>query len=171
LESGGEVAILICAMQPRRLREPLTVDAEVHVHTYRTPGLTALARLIQACRRPWSIDHQLRRDSKLRRVEYQVLAMRSGNPDRTMRMSALADIANASLSRLSHVIERLERRGFVRRAPDRTDGRLPKAALTDEGFQALAAAAPGHVRHLRSLVVDVLSPERCDVSAVTQPAS
>jgi DNA-binding MarR family transcriptional regulator len=78
-------------------------------------------------------------------VEYQVLAVRSDNPDRTMRMSALADITNASLSRLPRVIDRLERRGFVRRAPDRTDGRLPKATLTDEGFQALAAAAPGHV--------------------------
>ncbi|MGB6771233.1 MAG: MarR family transcriptional regulator [Candidatus Dormiibacterota bacterium] len=93
-------------------------------------------------------------------VEYQVLAMLSESPDRTMRMSALAEVTNASLSRLSHVVERLERRGFVRRAPDRTDGRFTKAILTDEGFETLAAAAPGHVRHLRSLVIDVLSPEQ-----------
>ena len=109
---------------------------------------------------PWSIDQQLRRDSKLRMVEYQVLAMLSETPDRTMRMSALAEVTNASLSRLSHVVERLERRGFVRRAPDRTDGRYTKATLTDLGFETLAAAAPGHVRHLRSLLIDVLSPER-----------
>ena len=109
---------------------------------------------------PWSIDQQLRRDSKLRMVEYQVLAMLSERPDRTMRMSALAEVTNASLSRLSHVVERLERRGFVRRAPDRTDGRYTKATLTDKGFETLAAAAPGHVRHLRSLVIDVLSPEQ-----------
>ena len=109
---------------------------------------------------PWSIDQQLRRDSKLRMVEYQVLAMLSERPDRTMRMSALAEVTNASLSRLSHVVERLERRGFVRRAPDRTDGRYTKATLTGKGFEALAAAAPGHVRHLRSLVIDVLSPEQ-----------
>ena len=44
--------------------------------------------------------------------------------------------------------------------PDRTDGRFTKAILTDEGFETLAAAAPGHVRHLRSLVIDVLSPEQ-----------
>jgi DNA-binding MarR family transcriptional regulator len=109
---------------------------------------------------PWSIDQQLRRDSKLRMVEYQVLAMLSERPDRTMRMSALAEVTNASLSRLSHVVERLELRGFVRREPDRTDGRFTKAILTDEGFETLAAAAPGHVRHLRSLVIDVLSPEQ-----------
>jgi DNA-binding MarR family transcriptional regulator len=109
---------------------------------------------------PWSIDQQLRRDSKLRMVEYQVLAMLSESPDRTMRMSALADVTNASLSRLSHVVERLERRRFVRRTPDLTDGRYTKAILTDKGFETLAAAAPGHVRHLRSLVIDVLSPEQ-----------
>ncbi len=93
-------------------------------------------------------------------VEYQVLAMLSERPDRTMRMSELAEVTNASLSRLSHVVERLEQRGFVRRTPDRTDGRFTKAILTDEGFETLAAAAPAHVRHLRSLVVDVLSPEQ-----------
>jgi hypothetical protein len=32
--------------------------------------------------------------------------------------------------------------------------------LTDEGFQILAAAAPAHVAHVRSLVIDVLSPEQ-----------
>jgi DNA-binding MarR family transcriptional regulator len=109
---------------------------------------------------PWSIDQQLHHDSKLRMVEYQVLAMLSESADRTMRMSALADVTNASLSRLSHVVERLERRGFVRRAPDLTDGRFTKATLTDEGFETLVAAAPGHVNHLRSLVIDALSPEQ-----------
>ncbi len=93
-------------------------------------------------------------------VEYQVLAMLSESPDRTMRMSALAEVTNASLSRLSHVVERLERRGFVRRAPDRADGRFTNATLTAAGFATLAAAAPGHVRHLRSLVIDALSPEQ-----------
>ena len=109
---------------------------------------------------PWSIDQQLQRDSNLRMVEYQVLAMLSESPARTMRMSALAEVTNASLSRLSHLIERLERRGFVRREPDPTDGRFTNAILTETGFQTLAAAAPGHLAHVRSLVIDVLSPEQ-----------
>ena len=33
--------------------------------------------------------------------------------------------------------------------PDPADGRFTNAILTDEGFQALAAAAPGHVAHVR----------------------
>ena len=109
---------------------------------------------------PWSIDQQLQRDSKLRMVEYQVLAMLSESPERTMRMSSLAEVTNASLSRLSHLVERLESRGFVRREPDPTDGRFTNAILTEKGFQALAEAAPGHLAHVRSLVIDVLSPEQ-----------
>ena len=109
---------------------------------------------------PWSIDQQLQRDSNLRMVEYQVLAMLSESPQRTMRMSSLAEVTNASLSRLSHLVERLERRSLVRREPDPTDGRFTKAILTDGGFQTLAEAAPGHVAHVRSLVIDVLSAEQ-----------
>lgn len=109
---------------------------------------------------PWSIDQQLRRDSNLGMVEYQVLARLSNSPDRTQRMSSLAELTNASLSRLSHLVTRLEKRGLVRREPDPADGRFTNAILTDEGFQALAEAAPGHVAHVRSLVVDVISPEQ-----------
>jgi len=109
---------------------------------------------------PWSIDQQLQRDSGLRMVEYQVLAMLSENPERTVRMSSLAEVTNASLSRLSRLVQRLEERGMVRREPDPTDGRFTNAVLTEKGFRTLAEAAPGHVAHVRSLVIDVLSPEQ-----------
>jgi len=109
---------------------------------------------------PWSIDQQLQRDSKLRMAEYQVLAMLSTSPARTMRMSSLAEVTNASLSRLSHLVKRLEARGLVCRQPDPTDGRFTNAILTEKGFQTIAEAAPGHVAHVRSLVIDVLSPEQ-----------
>jgi len=109
---------------------------------------------------PWSIDQQLQRDSKLGMVEYQVLAMLSESLERTRRMSSLAEVTNASLSRLSRVIKRLEERGLVRREPDPTDGRFTDAILTEDGSRVLAEAAPGHVAHVRSLVIDVLSVER-----------
>ena len=109
---------------------------------------------------PWSIDQQLQHDSDLGMVEYQVLAMLSNAPARTMRMSSLAEVTNASLSRLSHLVKRLEGRGLVRREPDPADGRFTNAILTEKGFQTLAEAVPGHVAHVRSLVIDVLSPEQ-----------
>ena len=141
----------------------------------------AVVRLISWL--PWSIDQQLRRDSNLLMVEYQVLAILSETPERTMRMSSLAALTNASLSRLSHLFNRLEGRGLVRREPDLTDGRFTNAILTEQGFQVLAEAAPGHVAHVRSLVIDVLSAEqlrrlgqaadrilsRIDTSGINQP--
>jgi DNA-binding MarR family transcriptional regulator len=109
---------------------------------------------------PWSIDQQLQRDAELGMVDYQVLAMLSESPQRTMRLSSLAEVTNASLSRLSRVVTRLEKRGLVRRELDATDGRFTRAVLTDQGLQTLAEAAPRHVAHVRSLVIDVLSPEQ-----------
>jgi DNA-binding MarR family transcriptional regulator len=109
---------------------------------------------------PWLIDQQLQRDSSLAMVDYQVMAMLSESPQRTMRLSSLAEVTNASLSRLSRVVTRLENRGLVRREPDPTDGRFTRATLTDEGFHTLAEAAPRHVALVRSLVIDVLSPEQ-----------
>jgi DNA-binding MarR family transcriptional regulator len=109
---------------------------------------------------PWSIDQQLRRDSNLGMVEYQVMARLSQTPERTLRMSSLAGLANSSLSRLSHLVKRLEERGLVRREADQADGRFTNAILTDEGLRTLDQAAPAHVAHVRSLVIDVLSPEQ-----------
>lgn len=109
---------------------------------------------------PWSIDQQLRRDSDLAMVEYQVLAMLSNSPERAMRMSTLAELTNASLSRLSHLVKRLENRGLVYREADPTDGRFTNAILTHEGLRSLVAAAPAHVAYVRSIFVDVLSREQ-----------
>jgi DNA-binding MarR family transcriptional regulator len=109
---------------------------------------------------PWSIDQQLQRESNLQMVEYQVLAALSSSPGRTVRMSSLAGITNTSLSRLSHLFDRLEKRGLVRREADPSDGRFTNGILTDVGFATLAEAAPGHVAHVRSLVIDVLTPEQ-----------
>jgi DNA-binding MarR family transcriptional regulator len=77
-----------------------------------------------------------------------------------MRMSSMAVLTNASLSRLSRVVKRLEDRGLVRREADPSDGRFTNAILTDEGFRTIEAAAPAHVAHVRSLVIDVLSAEQ-----------
>jgi DNA-binding MarR family transcriptional regulator len=109
---------------------------------------------------PWCIEQQLQKDSKLATVEYQVLAMLSGSEERTMRMSVLAEVTNASLSRLSHVVKRLESRGLVYRETDLSDGRFTNAILTDEGYQTIVNAAPAHVAHVRSVVIDALSREQ-----------
>jgi DNA-binding MarR family transcriptional regulator len=103
---------------------------------------------------PWALECQLQRDAGLSFIEYHALARLSEDPQHTLRMSVLAELTNASLSRLSHLIKRLEKRGLVRREADRTDGRFTNAILTNSGYAKLVAAAPGHVAAVRSLVID-----------------
>ncbi len=109
---------------------------------------------------PSELDRQLRQEFSLSFVEYYVLVMLSEHPDRTVRLSKLAFLVNSELSRLSHLVGRLERRGLVRRAPDPTDGRCTVAILTDAGFAALKAAAPAHVRAVRRLIFDALDVDQ-----------
>lgn len=97
--------------------------------------------------------------AQLSYLEYYVPAGLPAQPGHTMRISTLAVRTSAELSRISHLISRLERRGFVRRGPDPTDGPYTDAILTEAGYECLVAAAPGHVTKVRELVIDVLSPE------------
>jgi DNA-binding MarR family transcriptional regulator len=107
---------------------------------------------------PYALDADMRSSAGFSHFEYLVLSGISETPDRTLPMSELATLANASLSRLSHVVSRLEDRGWVFRSPSAEDGRITMVSLTKEGFAVLAEAAPGHVETVRDLVVDVLSP-------------
>lgn len=131
---------------------PRWLSAE-ELETWRAVSLL-MARL------PNALGGQLQRDAQLSLVEYYVLAGLSDQPGRTIRMSNLAELANCELSRLSHLVRRLEARGFVRREPDATDGRFTQAILTEEGAVHLEQAAPGHVALVRELVFDVLDAEQ-----------
>ena len=109
---------------------------------------------------PGVLDSQLRRDAGLTHFEYFVLAMLSEAPDRTLRMTGLAQRTNATLPRLSHVVRRLEDRDLVVRSPCPDDGRATNARLTDAGWAEVVSAAPGHVANVRRHVIDALTPEQ-----------
>jgi DNA-binding MarR family transcriptional regulator len=107
-------------------------------------------------RLPAALDSQLQRDAGLSHFEYTVLVALSNAPGRVLQMSRLAGQCHSSQSRLSHVVARLARRGWVRRALCPDDGRVTLATLTDDGFAKLAAAAPGHLGAVRAYVIDAL---------------
>lgn len=107
---------------------------------------------------PAALEGQLQRDAGLTHIGYLVLAQLSEREDRRMAMSRLAKKASSSLSRLSHVVARLESQGLVRRERDPEDGRVQIAVLTDEGMAKIVAAAPGHVEAVQDLVFDRLTP-------------
>jgi DNA-binding MarR family transcriptional regulator len=129
--------------------EPAWLDTE------ETQAWRALASTLT--RLPAALDAQLRRDAGISHFEYQVLALLSEAPERTLRMSALAALSEGSLPRLSQVVARLEQRCWVRRTPDPADGRYTLATLTDQGQAKATEAAPGHVQEVRRLVFDQLT--------------
>ncbi len=109
---------------------------------------------------PAAIDAQLKRDAGLNRFEYLVLAGLSEAPGRALPMTELAVFATGSLSRLSHAVDRLERKGWVTRRAMGTGSRRVEAVLTDAGMATVVEAAPGHVREARRLVIDALDEEQ-----------
>lgn len=107
-----------------------------------------------------AIDSELQRDAGMPHAYYEILVRLSEAPGRSLRMSQLAAAATASKSRASHAVARLEERGWVRRVECPTDRRGQVAELTDEGFEALRAAAAGHVEQVRRVLFDTLTPEQ-----------
>jgi DNA-binding MarR family transcriptional regulator len=124
--------------------EPRWLDAE------EAQAWRALAKTMNTL--PAALDAQLRRDAGISHFEYQVLALLSEAPGRTLRMSALAMWAGAS-----QVVGRLEQRGWMRRTPDPADGRYTLVTLTGEGQAKVTQAAPAHVQEVRRLIFDPLT--------------
>lgn len=107
---------------------------------------------------PAALEAQLQRDSSLTHMGYIVLSTLSERPDRRLSMSKLAKLVSASLSRLSHVVARLEAQGWMRRERDPEDGRVQIAVLTDDGYAKVVASAAGHAEAVQQLVFDRLTP-------------
>ncbi|MEE1939626.1 MarR family transcriptional regulator [Streptomyces sp. TRM 70361] len=108
------------------------------------------------------LDRQMQRDAGMPLAYYQILAMLSEAPERTLTMSRLARITGSSASRLSHAVARLEGKGWISRCQHPADHRTTLATLTDEGFAELEAVAPGHVEQVRNSLFDHLDPEQTE---------
>ncbi|UYM05887.1 MarR family winged helix-turn-helix transcriptional regulator [Solicola gregarius] len=134
------------------MTEPRWLNAEEHDAWIRLVAVTLLL--------PSALDNQLSRDAGLTHFGYLVLAMLSESEGRTLPMSTLASYTNASLSRLSHVVARLECNDWVVREPSADDRRVTMARLTEAGHAKIVDTAPGHVEHVRNVVFDALSPEQ-----------
>ncbi|MGN9812878.1 MarR family winged helix-turn-helix transcriptional regulator [Micromonospora sp. BQ11] len=107
---------------------------------------------------PGRLESPLQHAAGLTLFDYLALSHMSEAPERRLRMSELAYLANGSLSRLSNVVKRFEQRGWVERFPDPVDRRYTIAALTAAGYEVVVAAAPTHVRSVRQYVLDPLTP-------------
>jgi DNA-binding MarR family transcriptional regulator len=118
---------------------------------------------------PGILDSQLQHDAELTHFEYFTLAMLSEAPERTLRMTSLASATNSTLPRLSHVVSRLEKRGYIARTPCEEDRRATNATLTADGWAKVVETAPGHVDTVRENVIAPLSDE--DVAGLDRAMS
>ncbi|WP_206673626.1 MarR family winged helix-turn-helix transcriptional regulator [Pseudactinotalea terrae] len=103
---------------------------------------------------PTALDAAMAKAAGLTYFEYLVLAMLAEEGDGRLRMSILAERTNGSLSRLSHVVRRLEKQDLVRREGAPEDRRATNAILTGSGRHLVEQAAPAHARYVRDIVID-----------------
>lgn len=108
---------------------------------------------------PAALDTQLHAAGKVSLFDYNVLAMLSEADGHYLPMSELAARTSASLSRLSHVVTKLQTRGWLERRPHPGDARVTTAHLTDAGMDTITVLAPGHVEAVRALFLDALEPD------------
>jgi DNA-binding MarR family transcriptional regulator len=109
------------------------------------------------------LNRDLAADSDLSGPDYGVLVALTDQPDGRMRSFELARHLGWETSRLSHHTTRMAKRGLVTKDKDcPTDRRGAFIVLTPKGRKAIEAAAPGHVKAVRRLFVDRLTPQQLD---------
>lgn len=106
---------------------------------------------------PAALDSQLHSAGKVSLFDYNVMAMLSEAEGHFLPMSQLAARTSSSLSRLSHVVSKLEKRGWLERRPHPRDARVTTAHLSDAGMATLVELAPGHVEAVRTKFLDALT--------------
>lgn len=110
--------------------------------------VTASVRLLDG------LETQTQADAGIPHAHYGLLARLYDAPDRELRMSALAEAAGFSRSRLTHAVAALERSGWMRRSPDPDDRRGARVALTREGIAEVHRLAPLQIAGVRRPVLD-----------------
>ena len=119
-----------------------------------------LAYIRVQLRLSYEINRQLQADSDLSMADYDVLTALSASPGERLPISALAAGIGWERSRVSHHVKRMAARGLVANAPAPADRRVTEVALTGQGRDVLAAAAPGHVALVRKLFFGGLPADR-----------
>lgn len=108
-------------------------------------------------------------ESALSTGDYQVLLALTEAPQHTLRSAELAALIGWERSRLSHHLGRMEKRHLIRRVPCADDVHGVDVTATDSGREAFRAGSVPHLRAVRELFVEALTPEQLahldDISA------
>jgi len=104
------------------------------------------------------LEHELLAEHELPLASYDVLVQLSEAPDRSLRMTELADRVLLSRSGLTRLADRLARDGLIARQACPSDARGTLAVLTDAGLERLRRAWPTHLRGVAEHVTGRLTP-------------
>ena len=110
-----------------------------------------------------ALARQLAEESGLSYPDYVVLVSLTGQADGRRRMFELSQDLGWEKSRVSHHVARMAERGLVEKQKCGDDRRGSFVVVTPKGRAEIEAAAPGHVRAVRELFVDLLTPRQLDV--------
>ena len=112
-----------------------------------------------------TVSTRLHEDTGLSPGDYVVLLALTEATDGRKRSSDLAAHIGWERSRLSHHLARMERRGLIRRQECATDSRGAEVVIKKAGADAFHAATAPHLRAVRELFVDALTPEQLAAAA------
>lgn len=116
-------------------------------------GYRHMTRLLEA-----HLSRDLARESGLSTSDYDVLSALTDRPGHRWCAKDLSGHLLWSPSRLSHHLDRMQRRGLIRRE-NRPDGPGTDIVLTPGGLTAIQAAAFDHVEAVRRAFIDRLTAE------------
>jgi DNA-binding MarR family transcriptional regulator len=128
----------------------------------------ALARFFVVV--PRLLDEDLQRSAHMSLSAYSILMQLSEAPGRTLRITELANRAYLSGSRTTRLVDELIADGLLTKERNASDARGFDVALTEAGLAALRQAYSGHLRSVRSRVMDHIDPSALSCFAKTVTA-
>lgn len=110
------------------------------------------------------LERRMMEESGFPLTWYDILAALHQEPERRLRLQALAERIMLSRSGLTRLVDRMTEAGLIRREPCTTDRRGAYAALTPEGETAFQRVAPDHRRRVLEHFLGLL--DDADVGAL-----
>jgi DNA-binding MarR family transcriptional regulator len=112
-----------------------------------------------------ALARELAAESGLSYPDYLVLVALTDRPEGRLRLFQLGEVLGWEKSRLSHHVARMAGRGLVKKERCDSDRRGSFVAVTAKGRTEIESAAPGHLRTVRALFIDRLTPGQLDAIA------
>lgn len=111
------------------------------------------------------IDGQLQREAGMTQGEYGAIAAILESPGRQLRVGEVARELGWERSRVSHLVARLERKGWLSREQWDQDRRAAQVTVTPGGRRAYLAAVRGHAAEVRAAFFVNVEPDERDALA------